>query len=280
MIPIRVLTEEDFPFAVFLTDTVTWGFTEEDFRYMVNLEPDGCFIVLDDKERIGITTTITYGKVGWIGNVIVDENYRNRGVGSVLLKHAVNFLRERSVKTINLLSYVHAVPFYERLGFRSVTGFAVLKGRNIHRGVVGEARRAEEKDFHDILTFDTYCFGASRERLLKDILSEKDNFCYVSYEDDGLSGFAFARRYSEMSELGPMACRSAFDDSAISLLYAVLGELTGLEVHMNIAERAESLLSELGTLGFEKCFRVVKMFWGEPTPVRSCLLAAESLERG
>ncbi len=279
MIYVRVLSEEDFCFATRLTDTVDWGLTEEDFQFMIDLEPHGCFIVLDGEKKIGIATTVTYGEVGWIGNVIVEEKYRNRGVGSRLLMHAMNYLRKRAVKTINLLSYVHAIPFYENLGFKSVGWFSVLKGKGTQRKSAGRVRSAGEKDFPDIFALDAFCFGTSRERVLRRILSEKDNLCCTSYADDELSGFIFARRYPEMAELGPMACRSN-SVNAIDLLHAILGELLGLEVHMYVAEKAVSLLAELKTLGFEERFKVMKMFWGRPVLETDCLLAAESLERG
>jgi GNAT superfamily N-acetyltransferase len=56
--------------------------------------------------------------VGWIGNVILNEDKRGRGGGSYLVKHLITFLTEKGVKTIGLYAYSERLRFYERLGFK------------------------------------------------------------------------------------------------------------------------------------------------------------------
>lgn len=280
MIHIRIMSEQDFSFATCLTDTKNWGLTGEDFKFMIDLEPSGCFIILDDEERVGMATTITFGEIGWIGNVIVEENYRNRGVGSALVGHAIKYLRERSVKTISLYSYMHSVPFYRSLGFELDGKLVAMSGRGVPKQTSRHPRRTEEGDLPNIFALDRNCFGASRDRLLKNLFLEGRGFGFVLYDDNELSGFVFARRYSEMAELGPMVSRSDTKNVAVSLLYTILGELMGLEVNIYVPEGGRSLFSELQALGFAERFKAVRMSWGKPAPFRGCILAAESLERG
>ena len=78
MVRIRKMLNDDFEYAVNLTDTLDWNLSENDFKFMLNLEPEGCFVATVDSEKVGITTTICYNGVGWIGNVIVDKNFRNK----------------------------------------------------------------------------------------------------------------------------------------------------------------------------------------------------------
>ncbi len=279
-INIRVLSERDFPFAIRLTDTMGWDLTEEDFKFAIDLEPGGCFIALVDGERVGIAMTIAFGEVGWIGNVIVESSYRNQGIGSRLVEHEVNYLRSRSVKTVGLYAYKHAVPLYKRLGFRSDSDFIVLEGEGTSKRRVGPTRRAEDGDLSSILALDSLCFGGSREKLLRRWFSGEANLCYVAYEDDRLSGFVFARKYPEMAEVGPLVCGPGSVGVADDLLYTILGRLGGLKVHICVAEKAEGVLSVLKELGFAERFRVVRMFWGGGFAEKGYLLAAESLERG
>ncbi len=98
----------------------------EDFEYMLNLEPQGCFVLFDGSERIGIATCISFGKVGWFGNLIIKEKCRKKGAGSLLVKHAVDYLQSRGVKTIGLYAYPNLLNFYSRQGFKEDEDFSVL----------------------------------------------------------------------------------------------------------------------------------------------------------
>ncbi len=280
MLRIRILSEKDFPFAIRLTDTMDWGFAEEDFRFMMDLEPNGFFVAMEDGKAVGLATTINFGQVGWIGNVIIEKDRRNKGIGSLLVEHAMNYLKERRTRAVGLYSYLRAVPLYRRLGFKSDVNFVVLKGQSMSKPAGRDVRKAEEKDLTGIFDLDFCCFGGSRKRLLERIVSNKKNLCYVGCKGAELLGFLVAKRYSELAEIGPMVCRREYEKLPTDLLYAILGDLTGLEVQICVAKNAEKLLSTLKNLGFNERFQVVRMFYGETVSDNGCLVAAESLERG
>ena len=73
---------EDFPFAVQLANTIDWNMAEEDFEFMLKLEPHGCFVLFDAEEPVGIATCISYGKTGWFGNLALKEEHRRKGAGT------------------------------------------------------------------------------------------------------------------------------------------------------------------------------------------------------
>jgi hypothetical protein len=77
-----------------------------------------------------------------------------------------------------------------------------------------------------------------------------------------------------------LVCGPSSAGVADDLLYAVLGQLRDLEVHICVAEKARNVLSVLKRLGFVERFRVVRMFLGENFVEKGFLVAAESLERG
>ncbi len=57
------------------------------------------------------------GDTGKIGRVCVLRNLRGRGVGAALIRAAVEELRGLGLTRAKLGSQVHAIPFYEKLGF-------------------------------------------------------------------------------------------------------------------------------------------------------------------
>ncbi len=80
---------EDFLFATELANTMNWNMSPEDFQFNSMLEPDGCLVLFEDSKPLGIATCISFGKIGWFGNLIVKEEVRHKGAGSFLVKHAI-----------------------------------------------------------------------------------------------------------------------------------------------------------------------------------------------
>ncbi len=76
MFQVEVMRPDDFDFAVTLANTMNWNMTPDDFQFSLALEPEGCFILKDHNKRLGLITSISYGKVGWFGNLIVTPEAR------------------------------------------------------------------------------------------------------------------------------------------------------------------------------------------------------------
>ena len=279
MFRIKTMSPEDFDFAVQITEKMNWGLTNADFEFMLELEPEGCFVLLEDSKKIGLATTVSFGTLAWFGNLIVTESHRKKGAGSQLVKHSIQYLTHKRVKTIGLYAYMDRIPFYERLGFKRDSEFTVLKGRGLSLPVKSDARKAEKQDLKEIIEFDKSCFGASRRKLLEPIILDADNLCYTSVEGKRIIGYAVAKVYRHMGEIGPLVCRKGREDVAINLLRSVLSRLEGYEVSMYVPSGESTILNFLKTLGFTESSRVVRMFFGLSV-AKDCICMAESLERG
>ena len=279
MFHVKKMSVKDFAFAVHLTDTMNWNLVEEDFQFMKNLESKGCFIIQDKTERIGVATTICFGKIGWLGNVIVSEEYRGRGAGSLLVKYATKYLIKQRVETIGLYAYQNKIPFYQRLGFEYDSNFVVLMGKPDASSEQVHQREATKNDESEIIDLDHLCFGASRHKLLVPILEESNNVCYVSGEKGSIQGFVVTKVYPGMAEVGPLICQRGCPDIAVDLLKAALNRVRGLEVLTCVPEQESSIRDTLMRQGFSEAFHVARMFYGVPRP-NDCIYMAESLERG
>jgi GNAT superfamily N-acetyltransferase len=276
---VRNMSRADFEFAVRITDLMGWGLEEQDFEFMMELDPDGCFVLLEDAHRVGIATSVSFGKVGWFGNLIVEQSKRNKGGGTLLVKHALNYLAEKNVQTVGLYAYIERIPFYRRLGFECDSEFVVLKGKGFCSPVRANVRKAEKQELAEIIAFDKSCFGASRRKMLEPIVTDRDNLCFVSSEDGRISGFAVAKVYRGVAELGPLACKREQAETASDLLRATLNALDGLETSLFVPKKQKEILSMLMQSGFNESFRVERMFHG-PMVTQDCTYMAESLERG
>ncbi|UCF45267.1 MAG: GNAT family N-acetyltransferase [Candidatus Bathyarchaeota archaeon] len=270
---------DDFPFAVQLANTMNWKMTVKDFEFMVKLEPQGCFVLFHGQKRLGICTSISFGRVGWFGNLVVKGDYRREGAGSLLVKHAIDYLKNKDVETIGLYAYLHLVGFYERFGFEPDIEFLVLQRKAVFLSTEGIVPNVKKQDIPKVIDFDNQCFGASRKKLLEPILLHAGNLCYVSTENDEIAGYVAAKVYDKMAEVGPLVYHSGHVEAAVMLLKNILSRLSGFDVSMCIPKKETALLNMLSKAGFRENFRVARMFLG-PAVAKNCVYMAESLERG
>ena len=92
------------------------------------INDSGCHcIVMENKDAIiGFAALIihqvpTKGYVGRVEDVIIDENYRGKGLGKNLMKELIKTAKKNKIKTINLTSNpsrAAARNLYESLGFQ------------------------------------------------------------------------------------------------------------------------------------------------------------------
>ena len=273
------MSPKDFTFAVELANTMDWNMAVEDFEFNAKLEPGGCLVLFDGSERVGVATCISYGRMGWFGNLVVKEAYRRKGAGTLLVKHALSYLSGLGVEAVGLYAYEHLADFYGKLGFKYDSDFLVLKADDVFHAKAGKLRTAAKQDLPALVDLDRKCFGASRKKLLEKILLDAGNLCCVSAENKVVNGFAAAKVYGKMAELGPLVCCGNRVDIAAGLLENVLGRLRGFKVWM-CAPAAETMLVETALkAGFKVEFRVARMFLGSAV-AENCLYVAESLERG
>lgn len=279
MFHVEGIEVSDYPFAVQLANTMNWNMTLEDFEFMVKLEPHGCFVLFRSQERLGIVTCISFGKVGWLGNLVVKADAQREGAGNFLTTHAINYLKRKGVETIGLYAYPHLVKFYEHFGFESDIDFLVLKGKVSFPETQRFLQAVRKRDIPELINFDCRCFGANREKLLKRILLNKSNLCYVSTQNNEIKGYVVAKLYGKMAEVGPLICKTNRAKDALLLLKTMLSRLNGLEVFIYIPKRETAYLNMLYEAGLREDFRVVRMFLGSAI-AKTCIYTAESLERG
>ncbi|HVG49781.1 MAG TPA: GNAT family N-acetyltransferase [Rubellimicrobium sp.] len=70
-----------------------------------------------DGRPVGTARMLLKGDTGKIGRVCVLRDLRGRGVGAAMIRAAVEELRGLGLGKAKLGSQVHAIPFYEKLGF-------------------------------------------------------------------------------------------------------------------------------------------------------------------
>src|SRR5438876_12316402 len=93
---IPTLARADIPAAMRLKDAAGWNQTETDWLRLLSFSPDGCFAAEVEGRIIGTVTTIRYeDRFAWIGMMLVDSEYRGRGIGTALLTRTIDHLESK-----------------------------------------------------------------------------------------------------------------------------------------------------------------------------------------
>ena len=100
-----------------LKQAAGWNQTENEWRNVMRLAPDGCFGIDVDGELAATTTAVCYGsELAWIGMVLTHPNHRGKGLARRLMEHALASLEGR-VDWIKLDATDMGRPLYAKLGF-------------------------------------------------------------------------------------------------------------------------------------------------------------------
>lgn len=206
---LRVMRETDIPAALRLKEIAGWNQTREDWERFLKASPQGCFVMEVEGQVRGTAATIVYeNRLAWIGMVLVDPEYRSRGIGTQLLHKVIQHLEQREIATIKLDATPQGQPIYKKLRFvreyelerwtlqRTATETGTVR-------VCGPCESVSPKLLESVLRRDREIFGADRSFLLEDLHKRSPQFTIGISKNDEVEGYAFGRRGSFADHLGP-----------------------------------------------------------------------------
>ena len=205
---LRTMTTADVPAGMRLKDLAGWNQTPADWRRFLENSPRGCFVAEVEEQVVGTAATIVYEeRFAWIGMVLVDPEFRGRGIGSRLLEKAVEHLDASGVRTLKLDATPQGRPIYERLGFESEYEIE----RWLLKRPLPETTAAPGPDpvSNDVLQLDREIFGADRSPLLRSLAIDAPGFALATEQHGKIAGYAFGRRGTLADHLGPWMARDA-----------------------------------------------------------------------
>ena len=284
MIEIRVMSERDVALGLRLCRAAEWNQLEADWRRLLALQPDGCFVAEWKSKAVGTATTTVYGRTcAWIGMVLVDLAHRRRGIGTALLEHCIAYLQARGVRAIKLDATEAGRAVYAKVGFvdeyatfRYVASPPTPGAKPLIAGV----RRLHDADWPAIARLDAEAFGADRSALLRRLAADNRDYAQVAVEyGDDVKGFAMAYPGHDALHVGPVVAVGTEEAQAL------VGTLIGVDALRGDARQA--VLDVLGpnaasvdvaaTWGFTRQRRLMRMVLGEnASPGRTELVFAGS----
>lgn len=221
MIRIRLMTPDDLPLAMRLKAQAGWNQLEADWRRFLSMQPDGCFVAEFDGRPAATTVACAFGPVAWLAMVLVDEPLRGRGVGTAIVRHALQFLDQIGAHTVRLDATPLGRPVYEKLGFSAEYELARYEGDlpAEHDGPPPAPhwplRAARAEDYACISAFDRSIVGADRGKFLFRLFGELPDEVRWCGDADAATGYATVRPGSNAMQIGP--CVAAGEIGAVLL---------------------------------------------------------------
>lgn len=255
---LRVMTVEDIPEAMRLKDVAGWNQTIADWTRFLSATTAGCFVAEYRGNVIGTAATIIYeGRFAWIGMVIVDEQYRDQGIGTTLLEQAIHFLDLQKVATIKLDATPQGRPLYEKFGFRSEYD---IERWMLNRPVKEKAAENGPESIEEILPMDREIFGADRSGLLSSLAQEAPHLALQDTREGKITGYSFGRMGSRADHMGPWVAHD--EDAAKRLLNLFLNRSSRELIFIDCLKQHSRAVHLVKAHGFELSRPLTRMFRG------------------
>lgn len=236
---IERLDDTEVPAMLALSAEAGWNQTEDDWR--IFLQQGQVFACRGENAKpVATAAILPYGTFAWISMVLVTASWRQKGLGTHLLRHCIAELQTRGC-----VPYLDATPagenVYLPLGFRPVFGITRWQGQGaLQRG--GQPAKAESVDLNECLKLDAASFGFAREPLLRSFIVRKLELALQTND-----GFVAARSGRLATQIGPLAAKD--EASALGLLCHALDRISG-PVFLDVPDRWTRFSDELKARAF------------------------------
>lgn len=266
-VTIRKMVKNDLEDCVKITESEEWDYGIGDFERLLYYEPDGCFVATYNNQIIGIITSIAYTHFAWIGNVIVNSQFRRRGIGKRLMETVHKYLFNKNIETLFLEATLKCVQFYRKLGYAptgrtmKLIGYPECRTWNATSSLL--TKRVEVSELPDIYYLDKTYFGDDRSRVLKRMHHDFPDMFYGVWFDGKLKGYIIAKSCLSMCEIGPWIVEPENDEIAEHLFQVITNNLEGHKVLISIPSTNEHSLNIVKKYGFEVTSRTVLMAIGK-----------------
>jgi len=263
---IRPFEQGDIDFAHKLNMMEHWNDTRNDIKRIFSYEPNGCFIATINNEPAGHVFSINYGRLGWIGLLIVSPKHRRKGVGTLLLNKAKTYLLTTKAKTVRLEAEPTIAHMYRKLGF--FDEYDSLRFTGVSKKTKSSSNHyvkpLRKEDVAKLAEFDAEHFGANRIKVLRGLYQDNPQFCFVSHKESKVSGYIIHRETEDGYRIGPWVCNSENQQVAGELLMKCLESIgQNKKLYVGVPAPNKTAIQILQDLNFEQYSKSIRMYFGK-----------------
>jgi GNAT superfamily N-acetyltransferase len=246
VVNIREMLKSDMEGLMRLKDAEGWNQTPGDWELLIGYKDSVNLVSEVDNKIVGSITAINYSDtVAWIGMMLVDKEYRGRGISKLLLNETIGKLE--GCNSIKLDATPAGRPVYKKIGFLDELTLFRMTNPSVVKLMPGdfgkEAEPVTPERIPDIIEFDKAVFGASRKELMMSLYNNSPELAWVIYEDNAVSGFCLGRAGTRFKQIGPVYASTEEGAKTLigSALRSIEGEACAVDIHGDKPEMEEWL---------------------------------------
>jgi predicted GNAT family N-acyltransferase len=267
MVELRRLNLQDIEQALQLSKAENWNQTEKEWELLIGNRQNICVAATLGDKLIGTATAINYeNKVGWIGMVVVDKEYRGQKISNMLLSGIIE--NSKNIISLKLDATPAGLPVYQKFGFTQeylvyrFISMSVFKNE-VHFEPGISVERAIPENLEEITEYDKQIFGAERKQLIEFLIRNFPEKSWILRLNGQINGIALGRIGSRFHQVGPVFASSP--DFAKKLILKSLEDIESQPVIVDIPAHKPELTEWINTLGFTKQRHFVRMYRNENT---------------
>lgn len=264
-VTIRTIQLSDVEACMQLSTAEGWNQTKKDWIFLIGNPQNICLVAEVHNKVTSTAIAVNYAnEVAWIAMVLVDKNYRGRGVSKMLLE---NILRElKSFKSIKLDATAAGREVYKKFGFKDeclITRMTCLSIKNFSftNDKVCSVEPILNKDINAIAELDEAVFGSKRTRLIEYLVKENAHPAWQLKSNNNVVAFALGREGNKYHHIGPVIAETM--EAAQIIIAKALQELNNKPVVVDALNNKTELINWLQSLGFNKQREFVRMYKNE-----------------
>jgi GNAT superfamily N-acetyltransferase len=228
-----------------------WNQLEKDWKLLISYQKSVNLVAVLEDRIVGSVTALNYAhRVSWIGMMLVDKDYRGRGIGKRLMLAVMEKLADCA--SVKLDATPSGRPLYLKLGFKDE--YTLYRMSNPSASIIPpgdaafEPRRIHPGDLPEVAAFDKEVFGADRTELIIRLYESCPDLAWLIRAKEQVTGFCLGRPGQNFTQLGPVHAFSP--DLALALIRAAINQIPGQAVVVDVPADKSATRQWLEAHGF------------------------------
>ncbi|WP_236974571.1 GNAT family N-acetyltransferase [Membranihabitans maritimus] len=263
-IQLRNIDESDLGFCGELVKQAGWNQNENDWRRMLRLDPEGCFLGEIKGRKVASAVFTRFENVVWISMVLVHKDYRRQGIGRKMFERIMGKLKSIGVKTVRLDATEMGVNLYKKFGFREEYNLT----RFVREPIVPKkalSKRLYElsdlKEIRECTVIDEKITATNRENLFQILCEDRSaKYCGNFSSNGKMEGYVVIRDGRNGVQIGPCVALSSKGEILLDTAMNAVGDR---KIIVDIPEKHPQAVNWALNNGFEKKRSFIRMYVGE-----------------
>jgi GNAT superfamily N-acetyltransferase len=199
---IRNLRKNELQQVIDMAGAEGWNPGKKDANAFFQADPDGFFVGELDSIPIAVISVVNYlDQYGFVGLYIVKKEYRGRGYGYQLWKHA---LAGMGTITTGLDGVPAQIENYKKSGFVYAFRQMRLATSAFSTSLTENIMTVDPLKIEALVAYDASIFGVKREGFIRTWLTMSNAQSFYSETANGIAGFAALRACIDGYKIGPL----------------------------------------------------------------------------